>query len=349
MAETNSYQLFVGIDIAYKTFSLATLSPHSKAKAEANPLPQSQPGFSQLSTKLLSGGLAPEQILVVMEATSTYWINLALHLHEKGFALSVVNPTQAHHFAQAVLRRVKTDQLDALTLAQLAKALSDQLKLWSPPPALYHELQQRLNQRQALLTIRQQLQNQLHALSAGAVVIEAVAHRQEVLITSLQAQLEELQAEIQQLFSQESEWAKSIALLQTIPGIGLLTACWLVAATLNFSTCSRPEELVRYIGLAPLEYSSGSSIHKRPQIGRAGQPVLRSLLYMGSLSAARFNPPVKALAERLKQAGKASKLNHCACARKLAILAFAIVKSGKAFDPKQFERIVEAKRAQVSA
>jgi transposase len=65
---------------------------------------------------------------------------------------------------------------------------------------------------------------------------------------------------------------------------------------------------------------------------------------MGSLSAARFNPPVRALAERLKQAGKPSKLSHCACARKLVILAFAIAKSGKAFDSKQFERLLEAKR-----
>jgi transposase len=112
-----------------------------------------------------------EHILVVMEATSTYWIMLVLatHLHEAGYAVSVVNPAQAYHFAKAQLKRAKTDALDAQTLAHLAPTLKPHC--WTPPPAIYHQLQQRLALLDSLLNVQGQLRNQLHALQHNRVVI----------------------------------------------------------------------------------------------------------------------------------------------------------------------------------
>jgi Transposase len=69
-----------------------------------------------------------------------------------GFAVSVSNPAQAHHFARALLKRAKTDALDAQPRAQLACLLP--AAPWSPPPAVYAELQQRLAQRDSLLDLR---------------------------------------------------------------------------------------------------------------------------------------------------------------------------------------------------
>ena len=73
-----------------------------------------------------------------------------------------MNPAQAHHFAQALLQRAKTDAIDAQTLAQLAMLL--QSAPWTPPPQIYYELQQHLAQRDTLLDLQQQVRNQLHAL-----------------------------------------------------------------------------------------------------------------------------------------------------------------------------------------
>ena len=89
---------------------------------------------------------------MAMEATGSYWMGVATSLAEAGFAVSVVNPAQAHHFATALLRRGKTDAIDAQTLAQLAALL--QPTPWTPPPAIYHALHQRLVQRDALLRLR---------------------------------------------------------------------------------------------------------------------------------------------------------------------------------------------------
>jgi transposase len=95
--------------------------------------------------------------VVVLEATGTYWVILATTLHQAGFAVAVINPAQAHDFAKALLKRSKSDAIDAQTLAELGARLQPQL--WTPPPAIYAELQRRVAQREALIELRQQLRN----------------------------------------------------------------------------------------------------------------------------------------------------------------------------------------------
>jgi transposase len=101
-----------------------------------------------------------------------------------------------------------------------------------------------------------------------------------------------MDSEIKTLLETDSAWNKSIALLQTIPGLGVLTAGFLVVATLNFTICSSPEELVSYVGLAPTIRISGTSILGRPQIGHSGRFRLRSLLYLGTLTSVRLIQPL---------------------------------------------------------
>jgi transposase len=155
-----NYQLFVGVDIAAATATVAWQEPHQKPRKPIT-VKQTSEGFSSLQQTLLATGAVPDQILVVLEATGIYWLSFATFFVRQGFAVSVVNPAQAHHFAKALLKRAKTDAIDAQTLAQLAALL--QPKLWVPPPAIYEELEQRLTQRDTLLLVRGQLRNQLHA------------------------------------------------------------------------------------------------------------------------------------------------------------------------------------------
>lgn len=152
---------------------------------------------------------------------------------EFGFTVSIVNPVQAHHFAKALLQRSKTDAIDAQTLAKLASLLLP--TPWTPPPAIYHQLQQRLTQRDGLLNIRTQLRNQLHALKQHPVVVEAVRARLETLLKTLEEQITEIEAELEEVLTTNQEWNTSAGLLQTIKGIGLIG---LVIATVKFWSLS---------------------------------------------------------------------------------------------------------------
>jgi transposase len=242
----------------------------------------------------------------------------------------VVNPRQAHHFAKAQLRRAKTDALDARDLAQLAAALRP--APWTPPPAVYHEVRQRLAARDGLLVMRTQARNQRHALLQWPVVVAGVRQHLDELIADLDRRVAALEAEIAAVLK-ESAWAESLACLTSAPGIGLVTASWLLVGTLNFALCAGPEALTAYAGLAPVPRESGRSIRGRPHIGHDGNSRLRTALYMATLSAARYNPAIKAFYQRLRAAGKPKKVARCAAARKLLHQAWALGSKQQRFDP----------------
>jgi len=159
-----------------------------------------------------------------MEATGSYWMSLATRLVHEGFVVSVINPAQAHHFAKALLKRAKTDAIDAQTLAQLAMIF--QPEPWIPPPQIDYALQQRLAQRDDLLHLRQQVRNQLHALVQHPEVITEVRARMESLLATCESQLTEVDREIMAALSQDAAWAAAATRLQSIKGVGWVTAAW---------------------------------------------------------------------------------------------------------------------------
>jgi transposase len=321
--------LFVGIDIAATSFSATWRTPEGSAP---RPRVYEQAGEGPLSLQrhLGASGVTPSRTRVVLEATGVYWVGLALTLHEAGYGVCVVNPAQARDFAKGLGQRGKTDALDALALCELAATRP--LTAWTPPPDVYHQLRQRLVTREALQTVRQQLRNQRHALLHWPVVVDSARDHLTALIADLDARLISLEAEIAVVLA-DGAWAASATLLLGIPGIGLLTTAWLLVSTLNFTLCPTPDGAVSYAGLAPQPYASGTSVWRRPQIGQAGHSRLRTALYLATLSAARFNPPIAAFYQRLCKAGKPKKVARCAAARKLLHQAWAVVTKQRPFDP----------------
>ncbi len=324
-----AYQVYVGIDVAAETFVAAWLAPGGKPGTPVTG-EQTPTGFAALAHRLRATGVPSAATLVVLEATGNYRVALAVALHEAGYRVAVVNPRQAHHFAKAQLRRAKTDALDARDLAQLAAALRP--APWTPPPAVYHEVRQRLVARDGLLTMRTQARNQRHALLQWPVVVATVHQHLDELIADLDRRVAALEAAIAVVL-QEGAWAESLACLTSAPGIGLVTASWLLVSTLNFALCAGPESLTAYVGLAPVPRESGRTIRGRRAIGHDGNGRLRTALSMATRSAARYNPAIKAFYQRLRAAGKPKKVARCAAARKLLHQAWALGSKLQRFDP----------------
>jgi transposase len=334
---TTSYHLFVGVDVAAQTVT-AAWQPQLGGPGAPHTYDQTPTGHAALQQRLRAAGVPPAETLVVLEATGSYWVALAVALHEADFRVAVINPLQAHHVAKAHLRRAKTDNLDAQALAQLAAALRP--APWTPPPADYHEVRQRLVARDGLLTMRQQARNQRHALLQWPVVVAAVRQHLDAVIGDLDARIADLEAEIAAVLK-GGAWAESLACLTSAPGIGLVTAAWLLVATLDFSLGGGPAAATAYAGLAPMPRESGRSVRGRPGIGHGGNARLRTALYMATLSAARHNPSIKPFYDRLRAAGKPVKVARCAAARKLLHLAWALATKRQRFDPtKQQQHMV---------
>ena len=324
-----SLSLFVGVDIAAATFTAAWSSGDGPVSTPRT-YGQDRHGFAALQSALATATVAPAETLLVMEATGSYWIALAVALHTAGYRVSVINPLGAHHFAKAQLRRAKTDALDARDLCRLAAALRP--PVWAPPPAVYHEVRQRLLVRDGLVTMRQQARNQHHALIQWPMVVAGAAEQLTAVIADLDTRIATLEAEIAQTLT-ASEWAESLGYLTSAPGIGLLTAAWLLVATVNFTLGETPEAVVAYAGLAPVPRQSGTSVRGKAQIGHSGNERLRTAAYLATLSAVRYHPMLRAFYQRLRAAGKPVKVARCAAARKLLHLAWALVTKRQPFDP----------------
>lgn len=131
------YQLWCGIDVAAKTFTVSWTLDRS-TYTQPITLLQTPDGITTLQQHLRELEIPPSETLIVLEATGSYWVRLAVALHAAGYVLSVVNPTQIHHWAKSLPRRGKTDAFDARMLTQYA--VERQLRPWSPPPEVYHEL-----------------------------------------------------------------------------------------------------------------------------------------------------------------------------------------------------------------
>lgn len=171
---SSSYHVFVGVDIAAKTAMVAWLRPGEPISRPIS-IEQTPTGFVLLQQTLLALACAPGRILIVMEATGAYWEQLALSLVQQGFVVSVIHPPQAHDFAKALLKRAKTDAIAAQTLAQFAERFEP--APWTPPSAISVALEQRLQEREAWLTCRQRVRNQLHALLQAPEVAPSVLRR----------------------------------------------------------------------------------------------------------------------------------------------------------------------------
>ncbi len=263
-----AYRLYVGVDIAAETCVAAWLAPGEKPAAPFTG-EQTPAGFAALQRRLRATAIPPAATLVVLEATGNDWVALAVALHEAGYRVAVVNPRQAHHCAKARLRRAKTDALDACDLAQLAAALRP--APWTPPPAVYHEVRQRLVARDGLLAMRTQARNQRHALLQWPVVVAAVRQHLDELIADLDRRVAALEAEIAAALK-ASAWAEALACLTSAPGLGLVTAAWLLVGTVHFALCAGPESSPRMPASPRCRASPGAASAAGPASATTARP-----------------------------------------------------------------------------
>lgn len=233
------FQLFVGVDIAAKSFTAAWGQDPASAPTTRS-FEQSPDGFAAFQAQLAASAVPAQATLVALEATGSYWVALAVALHQAHFVVSLLNPAHVALFARSLPRRAKTDPLDGQLLLRFA--FERQPPAWSPPEQVYHELRQRLVVRDGLLEMRSKASNQRHALEQWPVRIASAIDALDSVISELDQQLRTLEREIAGVL-RDGAWAASATLLLSTPGLGLVTSAWLLVGTLNFTIAQSPEQL----------------------------------------------------------------------------------------------------------
>lgn len=138
---------------------------------------------------------------------------------------------------------------------------------------------------------------------------------------------------IQDHINQHPDLKRDADLLRSIPGIGSKTAATLLGEIGDIQQFAHAPQLAAYAGLTPRQHQSGTSIHRPAHLCKTGNAAFRKALYFPALRALRYNPIIRALRERLAQAGKRPRQIVGAAMRKLLHLVFGVLKSGRPFDP----------------
>jgi transposase len=313
------FQIVVGVDIAKHKFDVARLETHKYKHKKFDNTPD---GFAAFIDWLAT--LGDNQLLICMEATGAYSIPLAEFLVQSGYPVAVVNPAKIKGFAKSELSRVKTDKADAKLIARYA--LEKQPSLWTPPPANIRELQALLRRVEDLLEMRQMEKNRLD--TADVSIAESI----KTVLTQLEKELKATRKRIQCLIDQDPDLKRRRDLLETIPGIAEASSAHLLVALSEHYRFTNAKQAVAFAGLNPALNESGTW-KGRTRISKMGDPLLRAKLYMPAVVAGQHNPIIRAFRLRLETNRKNGMAIVCASMRKLVHIAFAILKSGKPFDP----------------
>jgi len=298
---------FVGIDVSKTQLDIAE-RPGNKRWSAVN----AEADIGKVVETV--GALSPQ--VIVIEATGGMEVPLVAALSQARLPVVVVNPRQVRDFAKAVGRLAKTDRIDAEILAHFGEAVKPEVR------TLKDEDTQMLT---ALVMRRRQVIEMLTAEKNRLGISPKVVHKDiEQHINWLQARLEDIDRHLDSAIRKSPVWREKDDLLRSVPGVGQVLSVSLITGLPELGTLSR-RQIAALVGVAPLSCDSGLFRGKRTVWG--GRSHLRSVLYMATLNASRFNPVISGFYRRLVEAGKKPKVALTACMRKLLVILNSIMKN----------------------
>jgi transposase len=305
--------MFVGIDISKTKLDIAT-----RPAGEHFQVDNTSDGLTSLIQRLKLENTE----LIVLEPSGGYEVPLMLALHQAGLPTALIHATRVRDFAKANGKRAKNDRVDAMMMALFAERLRPEPSLMLETERL--DLEYWVVRRSQLIDMLTAERNRLALCWSDTVKVNLMAH-----IVFLEEQLDGVERELEARVKASSAWQALAEVLESVPGVGQVTARTLIAMLPELGRLDR-EQIAALVGVAPFDHESGG--WKGQRFVSGGRERVRAVLYMAALSARRWNPVVRAFFERLLMAGKPFKVCLTACMRKLLVILNAMVKSGVKFD-----------------
>lgn len=261
---------------------------------------------------------------IVFEATGAYHRAFEQALAAAGLPLCKLNPRQARRFGEAIGQLAKTDRMDAALLARLGLALQPDIR--PAPTQIQSQLKDLHVARIALVKDR------TAAKTRRQTTTQPLLRRQaDQRLNLIERQLADIEAAIRTLIDSQPALARRLAILTSIPGLGDRAAFALLIDMPELGQLDA-KHAAALSGTAPIVRQSGKK--KGKAFVHGGRPNVRAALYMPALVAARFNPDLKAVYDRLIARGKPPKVALTALMRKLAVLANTLLAHDREWAPR---------------
>ncbi len=313
----------LGIDVSKNTLDVSiSICTKVRSKSFAN----SSDGWHHLLDWLIAQKM--QRVHACLESTGRYSLGIACSLYEAGHVVSIINPAQIRDFVRTKLGRNKTDGIDASRIREYCELFKP--SPWAPPSEAHRRLGELQTIRAGIIAGLTEWKNRKNS---GIVDTEAQALA-DATILHFTSQLGAVDKAIALTIDNDSDLRSKRDLLLSINGVGDTLAGVVLAELPGPDVLRSSGEVVAYAGLNPRQHQSGTSVDRATRISKIGNAVLRAALYMPALSAMRYNPAIVALVTRLKSRGRLKpKQIVVAAMRKLLVLCFGVLKTGKPFDP----------------
>jgi transposase len=315
-----SSKAYVGIDVSKDKLDIAVLGEKQAWQVE-----NTCKRIDELVHQMVE--LQPE--LIVIEATGGYQRSVVEALFHAGLCVAVVNPARVRQFARASGVLAKTDKLDAQVLAVFGQRVQ---------PKRYEGKSEVEKQLSALLVRRKQLEEMLKAEQNRLRTISpSLRSSVERIIALLKEEKKRLEEQIQEFLKEQKAWQEQAQILSSAPGVGMVTTATFLADLPELGKLDRKKTLAPHasagvaalVGVAPMNYDSGKRRGYRKTKG--GRTDVRSVLYMSTRVATRYNPLIRAQYLHLLKRGKEKKVALTACMRKFLTILNAMARDQQPF------------------
>jgi len=319
-------QYCVGVDIASNTFTAAVGQIPWKLVIKPETFENTEDGYCLLLEWLEKHHLPASETIVCMEATGVYCEGLAYFLYAKGYRVAVEPPLEVKKEFKPYGR--KNDAVDSEQISEYACRHVDKLSFWTPRSEILEQVKALLAVREQFVTQKVAHHNALVALRRKVVRTPFGEQAYGQLIEQLKHQIKAIDEEIRRLIESDPSLKQMLLLLLSVPGVGLLLAAhFLILAQYSLDY----KVLASFLGIAPNEHSSGTSVYKHATSRHFGPPIVRKLLYLAACSVCAHRPQFRAYLLRKTKEGKAPRLVLNNVENKLVRLMCAVLNSGTAF------------------
>ncbi|WP_019594927.1 IS110 family transposase [Thioalkalivibrio sp. ALM2T] len=258
-----------------------------------------------------------------MEATSDYHLVTALEAIRQGHRVYLINGYRLNRYRESIGGRAKTDAGDARLLVRYLEREQDDLRPWTPPPEGYQTLQKLLRRRATLVRARVMLQQSLRGVPELQTGLKS-------LLRQIQKIDDELQRHLHKAVDRAG-WSEDSRRCKQMEGVGPITAAALTMA-FHRGHFRSSDAFIAFLGLDVRVRDSGQKRGRR-RLTKQGDPEVRRLLYLAAMQA-KSKPAWQDYYQRCLDRGLATTQALNALARKLARVAFALMKKQSDYQPK---------------
>jgi len=274
------YSHMLGVDISKHTIDLALSQNKASAAMINKKLTNNLKGYKALLVWLIKEKVALEQVLICLENTGIYHRSLVAFLQRQQAFVWVETPV-AIKWSQGIARG-KNDKVDAQRIYLYAYRNQDKAKAYNAMDKSLQELADLLGARDRLIQARNSLLVPIKEMKQ--VGLEAAAEKLEQAykssILALEQGIKAIEARLLAIVESEQRLKQTYQIILPVRSVGLVTALYLMVYSYNFERFESAKKLASYCGLAPFEYSSGTSIRAKTKVHPMANKQLKTALHM---------------------------------------------------------------------